>query len=216
MVSIRDFLKGKALYKLSMLPLVVVLVVTFLQINTYSDHSSGHICEDPNCDGSGQWGYDEETGKKDLWIQCDICNPNARPSVSAKTMCDNIVAVARVDVDLSSLQYGQPDDIYTGPGTVWAGGNDKVTDRISIIITEGWSGQWGFNFGGFGINIGERKKVNKIGDKDELYDDDWFPESQSDALSKGRLSGPGGEDFDQCVSWWTWDAYGIMPALCGY
>ncbi len=140
-----------------MLPLVVVLVVTVFQINIYGDHSSGHICEDPNCDGSGQLGYDEETGEKDLWIQCDICNPNARPSVNAKTHCEMIVAKAAVDVDLSSLQYGQYGDLYTGPGMVWAGGNDKVTGRISIIITEGWSGQWGFNFGRYGINIGERK-----------------------------------------------------------
>jgi hypothetical protein len=103
MISIRGFLKGKVRYKLSILPLVIVLVVTVLQINTYSDHSSGHICEDPNCDGSGQYGYDEETGRNDLWVQCDICNPNARPVVSTKAHCTFLFVLANVRVGLDSL-----------------------------------------------------------------------------------------------------------------
>lgn len=217
MTSINGFLKGKVLYNLSMLLLLAVLLFgTVLQINIYGDHSAGHICEDPSCDGSGQWGYDYETGNMDMWIQCDICNPNARPSVSAKTWCESVVARAIVEVGLSSLQHGQPDDLYIGPGMVWAGGNDKINGRISISITEGWTGQWGLNLGKIGFNIGERRKINKIKHKDELYDDDWFPSSVSDAYSKGRLTGPGGEAFDDCYTRWTWDENGLFPALCGY
>lgn len=215
MISVRGFLKGKTLYKLSMLLLVIVLLAAVLQINIYGDHSSGHICEDPNCDGSGQYGYDEETGKKDLWVQCDICNPNARPVVSTKAHCSFLFALANVRVDLDSLQHGKPGDLYIGPGTVWVGDNEKQTGRISISITEGWSGQWGLNLGKVGINIGERKKVNKIEHKDELADIDLNPESTHDALSKGRLSGPGGEDFDTCYCWWTWDENGMFDDVCG-
>ncbi|MCE2401701.1 hypothetical protein J4G08_12560 [Candidatus Poribacteria bacterium] len=216
MISIRGFLKGKTLYKLTMLPLVVVLlVVTVLQINIYGDHSSGHICEDPNCDGSGQWGYNEETGSNDLWIQCDICNSNARPVVSTKAHCSYAFVLANVRVDLDSLQYGEPGDLYIGPGMVWVGDKDKQTGRIAISITEGWSGQWGFNLGRLGVNIGERRKVNKIGHQDELADIDWFPGSTNDASSEGRLTGPGGEDSDKCFCWWTWDEYGVFDDVCG-